>query len=129
MNYRRWIHGARFWLMVALFVAYSAVAVGVVMIDTAEDRYAELSQVHLTKVGSDEQQRRAGAAQVAAVYRAGSGMPFAALPTGSTFQIVWPDGSTETMMIVDPRSRDGVVPLEGSQQAASAAGAAPVTKQ
>jgi hypothetical protein len=117
MNYRRWLHGAKFWLVVGLFAAYSAAAVGIVMIDTAEHRYQQLSQVRLTSVGSGEQVRRAGAAQVAAVYRAQSGMPFSSLPTGSTFQIVWPDGSTETMMIVDPRSQSGMVPVAGSQQA------------
>ena len=118
MNYRRWLHGAKFWLVVALFVAYSAAAVGIVMVDTAENRYRDLAQVHLTKVDSSEQVRRTGAAQVAAVYRARSGMPFSALPSGSSFQIVWPDGSTETMTIVDPRSKNGVAPVPGSQQKA-----------
>ncbi|KAB7771056.1 hypothetical protein [Xanthomonas maliensis] len=116
MNVRRWVHGAKFWFWVALFVAYSAAAVGVVMIDTADHRYQPLS-VKLTTVKADEQQRRHGASQVAAVYRASSGMPFATLPTGSTFQIVWPDGSTETMTIVDPSSANGTVPVAGSQQA------------
>ncbi|HBK47468.1 MAG TPA: hypothetical protein DDZ67_13755 [Xanthomonadaceae bacterium] len=120
MKYRRWIQGAKFWLWVALFAAYSAAAVGIVMIDTAENRYQDLSQVKLTTVKADEQARRSAAAQVAAVYRAQSGMPFSALPAGSTFQIVWPDGSTETVMIVNPTSSAGTVPLAGSQQAAPA---------
>lgn len=118
MTYRRWLHGAKFWLLVLLFVAYAAAAVGVVMIDTAEDRYRGLSQVRLTEVGSTPGQRRAAAADVAAVYRAQSGLPFAALPSGATFQIVWPDGSTETMRIVDPRSQGGIEPVAGTQQAA-----------
>jgi hypothetical protein len=118
MNYRRWLYGAKFWLMVGLFAAYSAAAVGIVMIDTADNRYRDLAQVRLTKVDSDEQVRRGGAAQAAAVYRAQSGLPFSSLPTGSTFQIVWPDGSTETMTIVDPRSQNGIVPVVGSQQKA-----------
>lgn len=121
MNYRRWFYGAKFWLMVALFAAYSAAAVGIVMIDTAENRYRDLAQVRLTKVDSDEQVRRGGAAQAAAVYRAQSGLPFSSLPTGSTFQIVWPDGSTETMTIIDPRSQNGIVPVAGSQQKPSTA--------
>jgi len=29
--------------------------------------------------------------------------------------VVWPDGSTETMVIVDPSSPNGVRPLAGSQ--------------
>lgn len=118
--YRRWIQKARFWLWPALFVAYSAAAIGVVMIDTAESRYQGLSQVRLTTAHADEQARRSGAGQVAAVYRAQSGMPFSSLPAGSTFQIVWPDGSTETMTIVDPSSSTGTAPVIRSQQAAPA---------
>lgn len=115
MKYRRILHGAKFWFWVALFVAYSAGAVGLLMIDTQEDRYRRLSAVELTKVQSTPEVRRAGASQVAAVYRAQSGMPFASLPAGSTFQVVWPDGSTETMVIVDPASPNGVRPVPGSQ--------------
>lgn len=118
MNYRRVLHGAKFWFWVALFVAYSAGAVGLLMIDTQEDRYRRLSSVELTKVQSTPDARRNGASQVAAVYRAKSGMPFNSLPAGSTFQVVWPDGSTETMMIVDPTSPNGVRPVPGSQIAA-----------
>lgn len=111
MTYRRLLHGAKFWFWVVLFMAYSAGAVGLVMIDTYEDRYRSLSKVKMTSVTTGEEVRRAGASQVAAVYRAQSGMPFASLPAGSTFQVVWPDGSTETMMIVDPTSPQGVAPL------------------
>lgn len=120
MNYRRWLYGAKFWIVVALFVAYSAMAVGVVLLDTSESRYRQLTQVRLTHVDSPEHVRRSGATQAAAVYRAQSGMPFSSLPTGSTFQVVWPDGSTETMEIVDPRSSNGIVPVAGSQQQAPA---------
>lgn len=43
-------------------------------------------------------------------------MPFASLLLlKSTFQVVWPDGSTETMVIVDPTSPNGVRPLAHSQ--------------
>ncbi|MCY1463845.1 hypothetical protein D9M71_817960 [compost metagenome] len=69
----------------------------------------------LTSVKAQEDVRRAGASQVAAVYRAQSGMPFASLPAGSTFQVVWPDGSTETMVIVDPTSSLGVAPVKDTQ--------------
>lgn len=119
MNYRRILHGAKFWFWVALFVAYSAGAVGLVMIDTYDDRYRSLSKVQLTSVKADAEVRRAGASQVAAVYRAQSGMPFASLPTGSTFQVVWPDGSTETMVILDPTSSLGVEPVKNSQVTAA----------
>jgi cytochrome b subunit of formate dehydrogenase len=105
MNYRRFLHGAKFWFWVALFVAYSAGAVGLVMIDTYEDRYRSLSKVKLTSVKATEDVRRAGASQVAAVYRAQSGM--------------WPDGSTETMVIVDPTSSLGVAPVKRSQVTAA----------
>ena len=115
MNYRRFLHGAKFWFWVALLVAYSAGAVGLVMIDTYDDRYRKLSKVTLTSVKAHEDVRRAGASQVAAVYRAQSGMPFASLPAGSTFQVVWPDGSTETMVIVDPTSSLGVAPVKDTQ--------------
>ena len=121
MKYRRIPHGAKFWFWVALFVAYSAGAVGLLMIDTQEDRYRRLSTVELTKVQSTPEARRVGASQVAAVFRAQSAMPFTSLPAGSTFQVVWPDGSTETMVIVDPSSPNGVRPLAGSQVPAEAA--------
>jgi hypothetical protein len=85
------------------------------MIDTYDDRYRKLSKVTLTSVKAHEDVRRAGASQVAAVYRAQSGMPFASLPAGSTFQVVWPDGSTETMVIVDPTSSLGVAPVKDTQ--------------
>ena len=115
MNYRRFLHGAKFWFWVVLFVAYSAGAVGLVMIDTYDDRYRSLSKVQLISVKADADVRRAGASQVAAVYRAQSGMPFASLPAGSTFQVVWPDGSTETMVIMDPTSSLGVEPVRNTQ--------------
>ena len=118
MTLRRWFIGARFWFWVVAFVAYSAAAVGIVLIDTADSRYAGLSQVRVTSVQSGEQVRRTGASQVAALYRAQSGLPFASLPPGATFQVVWPDGSTETVTVVDPASSTGNTLQAGSQQAA-----------
>jgi len=114
------LHGAKFWFWVVLFVAYSAGAVGVLMVDTQEDRYRLLSKVATTTVNTPQPVRTAGASQVAALYRAQNAMPFTALPAGSTFQVVWPDGSTETMVIVDPTSPNGVRPLRNSQIAAEA---------
>ncbi len=114
MNYRRFVHGAKFWVWVVLLVAYSAGAVGVVLIDTYEDRYRALSKIKLTTVKSGEDARRAGASQAAAVYRAQSGMPFSTLPPGSSFQIVWPDGSVETVTVVDPSSPLGTEPVKGT---------------
>jgi len=119
----RWRHGARFWLWVGLLLVYSVAAVGVLVIDTHEDRYRHLSQVRLTTVQAKADQRRAGASQAAAVYRAQSGMPFSTLPAGSSLQILWPDGSAETVMILDPASPLGNEPVEGSQISAEQAGA------
>ncbi|MGV8960017.1 MAG: hypothetical protein ACOH1V_06485 [Stenotrophomonas sp.] len=116
MNYRRLLHGAKFWVWVALFVAYSAGAVGLLLIDTYETRYRNLSQVRLTSVHADADVRRAGASQATAVYRAQSAATFSPLPPGSTFQIVWPDGSTETVVVVDPGSPLGTEPMEGTAQ-------------
>jgi len=118
MKYRRFLHGAKFWFWVALFMAYSAGAVGLLMVDTQDDRYRQLSKVELTQVQSTAETRSLGAGQVAAVYRAQSGLPFSSMPAGSTFQVVWPDGSTETMVIVDPLSPNGVRPVPGTQVSA-----------
>jgi threonine dehydrogenase-like Zn-dependent dehydrogenase len=123
MSQRRFLHGARFWGWVTLLLAYSAGAVGVFLVDTHEDRYRNLSQVKLTTVDSPADQRRAGASQTAAVYRAQSGMPFSTLPAGSSLQILWPDGSAETVMILDPTSPLGSEPLQGSQLRAEQTGA------
>ncbi len=114
MNYRQFVHGAKFWIWVVLFVAYSAGAVGVVLIDTYEDRYRVMSKVKLTTVKSDVDTRRAGASQAAAIYRAQSGAPFSTLQPGSSFQIVWPDGSVETVTVVDPSSPLGTEPVVGT---------------
>lgn len=117
MKFNRFARKAKFWFWVALFVAYSAVAAGT-MIDALSDRYRNLSQVTLTTVKSPADTRRAGAAQVAAVYRAQSGMPFSTLPPGSSFQIVWPDGSTETITVVSSTSPLGAEPVPGTQRKA-----------
>lgn len=115
MKHRGWLYRARFWLWALLFVGYSAVAVGVLVIDARDARLRNLSQVRMIKVSDDAQHRSTAAADIAAVYRAQSGMPFSTLPAGSTFQIVWPDGSTETLQILDPASPAGVRPVAGSQ--------------
>jgi len=120
VNYRRFLHGAKFWIWVVLFVAYSAGAVGLVLIDTYQDRYRALSKVKLTKVTSDADLRRAGASQAAAIYRAQSGAPFSTLQPGSSFQIVWPDGSVETVRVVDPASPLGTEPVQGTAVTAEA---------
>lgn len=108
-----------FWVL--LFATYSVAAAGV-MIDVLGDEYKDLSQVAVTTVHSSEDVRISGAAQVAAVYRASSGAPFSTLPPGSTFKVVWPDGSSEYVMVVSPSSTAGVHPMPGTQRAPSAPG-------
>ncbi|MFC3814693.1 hypothetical protein [Lysobacter sp. GCM10012299] len=110
---------ARRYFWVLLFATYSVSAAGV-MIDVLGDEYRHLSQVAVTTVDSDKEVRMSGASQVAAVYRASSGAPFSTLPAGSTFKVVWPDGSSEYVMIVNPASGTGVDPIPGSQQKAPA---------
>ncbi|HEY5849535.1 MAG TPA: hypothetical protein VIT62_02025 [Lysobacter sp.] len=110
---------ARRYFWVLLFATYSVSAAGV-MIDVLGDEYRHLSQVAVTTVDSSEALRMSGAAQVAAVYRASSGAPFSTLPPGSTFRVVWPDGSSEYVMIVSPSSSVGVNPIPGSVQPAPA---------
>ncbi|MFT4246524.1 MAG: hypothetical protein QM581_00620 [Pseudomonas sp.] len=117
MKYRRWFYGAKFWLMVLLFAAYSAVAVGIVMSDTAARDHRNLAQASPVKAGSGEQVRGGGRTQ-AGVCRVESGMSFSSLPTGSTFQVVWPDGSTGTMTIVGPSSQNGIMRVAGSPRKA-----------
>ncbi len=105
-----------FWAL--LFATYSVAAAGV-MIDVVGDEYRHLSQVAVTTVHSSEDMRISGAAQVAAVYRASSGAPFSTLPPGSTFKVVWPDGSSEYVMVVSPSSSAGTHPIAGTQNNAA----------
>ncbi|MGY0799645.1 hypothetical protein ACW7G0_11405 [Lysobacter sp. A286] len=104
-----------FWTL--LLAAYSVAATGV-MIDVLGQDYREMSAVAVTSIHSPLDKRMAGAAQVAAAYRAGSGAPFSALPTGSTFKVVWPDGSSEYVTVVSVSSSDGVQPVAGTQRPA-----------
>ena len=103
---------ALFWIL--LFAVYSVAAIGVTVLDASEDRYAELSRVSLVTVQASEAQRSLGAAQMAAVYRAQSGAPFATLPPGTTVQIVWPDGSSEYLVVTNPAASEGAAPIPGT---------------
>ncbi|TYT26066.1 hypothetical protein FZO89_07235 [Luteimonas viscosa] len=106
-----------FWL--SLFAVYSVAAIGVTVLDAGEEEYAELSQVSPVTVHASEDMRNLGAAQMAAVYRAQSGAPFAALAPGSTLRIVWPDGSSEYVVVTNPAASDGVAPIPGTQRDAA----------
>lgn len=117
MKFRWWSPrvSALFWL--ALFSAYAVAAVGVVVLDASSDEQAGLSQVSMVTVHASEEMRTLGAAQMAAIYRARSGTPFTSLPPGSTVRVMWPDGSSEYVAIVNPAARDGVRTLPGTQRA------------
>ena len=117
MKDRRLLRKARICFWMLLFAAY-AVGAADVVVDVLSDEYRALSQVAVTSVQSPEETRLSGAAQVAAVYRAQSGAPFSSLPPGSTFKVVWPDGSSEYVVVVSPSSTTGVKSIPGSQQAA-----------
>lgn len=109
---------ALFWIL--LFAVYSVAAIGVTVLDASEDRYSELSRVSLVTVHASEEQRSLGAAQMAAVYRAQSGAPFASMPPGTTVQIVWPDGSSEYVVVTNPATSDGTAPIPGTRRRADA---------
>lgn len=117
MKDKRFVHKMKFYFWVLLFVAYSVAAAGV-MIDALNDDYRALSQVAVTTVDSPTEIRMSGASQIAAVYRAQSGAPFSSLPPGSTFKVVWPDGSSEYVTVVSQASGTGVQPIPGTRQVA-----------
>ncbi|MGO1719374.1 MAG: hypothetical protein ACTHZI_04185 [Luteimonas sp.] len=111
----------KFWFWALLFGGYSVTAAGVMIHALVGEDHGELSQVSVTTVDSSAEARIGGAAQVAAVYRAQSGTPFSTLPPGSTFQIIWPDGSSEYVTVVSQSSAAGVQLLPGTQLRAPAA--------
>ena len=111
----------KFWFWALLFGTYSVTAAGVMIHALVGGDHGELSQVAVTTVESSAEARIGGAAQVAAVYRAQSGTPFSTLPPGSTFQIIWPDGSSEYVTVVSQSSAAGVQLLPGTQMQAPAA--------
>jgi len=118
MTHKRFAQKAKNWFWILLFVAYAALAAGVV-IETTRPEFRGLTQVSLVSVTSSEEIRSKGASQVAAVYRATSGVPFSSLPPGSTFKIVWPDGSSETVVVGSPLSSIAARTLQGTQQPSS----------
>jgi hypothetical protein len=89
-------------------------------IDTSLSPYANLTNVVGTNNNSDEEIQIAGATQVAAVYRLKAGLN--SLTPGTTFKIIWQDGSSESVLVVSSFSSIGVTPIPGSQKAAGASG-------
>ena len=115
MNHKRFVQKAKNWFWLLLFVAYAAFATGVV-IETLSPKYRGLTQIAVVSTQSPQEIRMKGATQAAAVYRATSGAPFSSLPSGTTFKIVWPDGSSEDSVVGSPVSSMGARP-QGSTQA------------
>lgn len=106
-----------FWLL--LFAAYSVAALGVTVLDAGDEAYADLSQVAPVTVHASEEMRHLGAAQMAAMYRAQSGAPFSSLPPGTTLRVVWPDGSSEYVVVTNPAASDGIQPIPGTRRDAA----------
>lgn len=104
-----------FWTL--LVVAYAAMAASVA-IDALDEDYRGLPQVSVTTVESPQDRRSLSAAQLAAIHRARSGAPLTTLPPGSTLQVIWPDGSSEYVVVLDPASSAGVAPIPGTQRTA-----------
>jgi hypothetical protein len=101
-----------FWLL--LFAVYSVAAIGLTVLDAGDEAYADLSKVAPVTVHASEDMRNLGAAQMAAAYRAQSGAPFASLAPGTTLRVVWPDGSSEYVVVTNPAASDGIVPIPGT---------------
>ncbi|MBF6024154.1 hypothetical protein [Lysobacter niastensis] len=109
---------ACFWL---LLVGIYSVATADVVIDVINgEEYHELSAVAAASADSPAEVRAQGAAQIAAIHRARSGSPFSSLPPGSTFKVVWPDGSTEYVQVLSPISSAGVQVVDAPQTQALA---------
>jgi hypothetical protein len=106
-----------FWLL--LFAVYSVAAIGLTVLDAGDEAYADLSKVAAVTVHASEDMRNLGAAQMAAAYRAQSGAPFASLAPGTTLRVVWPDGSSEYVVVTNPAASDGIVPIPGTQRDAA----------
>src|SRR5690606_22503681 len=124
MNRKKIMPRLRFWFWALLFGAYSVTATGVMVHALVGTGHDGLSQVTVTTVDSSAEARIGGAAQLAAVYRAQSGAPFSTLPPGSTFQVIWPDGSSEYVTVVSQSSPAGLRLPPGTQLGAPAAVAA-----
>jgi hypothetical protein len=115
MKENRYMRRAKACFWVLLVGIYSVASADVVIDVLRGDEYRQLSNVAATSVVAPAEARAAGAAQLAAIYRARSGTPFSSLPPGSTFKVVWPDGSTEYVKVLSPASGAGVQVLDDAQ--------------
>lgn len=115
MNHKRLAQRIGSWFWILLFVAYAAFAADV-LINTLNPEYRGFSQIDGASVQASGEARIHAASQAAALYRLNSGMPFSALQAGSSFRVIWPDGSSETIVVGDPASSAGARLVEGSQE-------------
>ncbi|MGS1077819.1 hypothetical protein [Pseudoxanthomonas beigongshangi] len=113
-NHKRFWPRPHIWLWMLVFVTYAAAAATVV-INAMDAPYRDLQRTP-AGVQASQEDRAIGAAQMVALYRARSGAPFSVLPAGTTLEVTWPDGSSETLRIVDPLSPTGVMPVKGTQR-------------
>lgn len=113
MKRSKWRVSARWgvWLLVAS--TYAAAGTTVV-INALDAPYRQLQEPS-AGVQASAEERAMAAAKLAAIYRARSGSPFSALPVGTTLEVRWPDGSRETLRVVDPRSPTGMQAEPASQ--------------
>lgn len=102
------IRGARFWVWIVLLAIYSVAAAAVLVIDTRDPQLQQLPQVAGTGADSAQARRQAAGAQLAAALRERHAQPLRNLPAGTQFEVVWPDGSRETLQVFDPASALGV---------------------
>lgn len=114
MNRRRFRLRPHMGLTLLVFATYAAAAATVV-INALDLPYRTLHLPEGMKASADERSR--AAVQLVALHRARSGAPFSSLPAGTTVEVRWPDGSRETLRVVDPKSPNGVVPVDGMREA------------
>jgi hypothetical protein len=106
MKRSKWRPGSRLGIGLLVISTYAAAGTTVV-INALDAPYRQVQQPAVAHQASAEE-RAMAAAKLAAIYRARSGAPFSALPVGTTLEVRWPDGSRETLRVVDPRSPSGM---------------------
>lgn len=102
------IRGVRFWGWIALLAVYTAAAAAVLVIDARDPGLLQLPQVAGTGAGAEVARRQAAGVQLAAALRERNPQALQQLPAGTRFDVVWPDGSRETLHVLDPASALGV---------------------
>jgi len=108
MSRHELIRGARFWVWIVLLAVYGVAAAAVLVIDTRNPQLQQLPQVAGTGSDSALARRQAAGSQLAAALRQRDPQPLRNLPAGTQFEVIWPDGSRETLQVLDPASALGV---------------------